>query len=300
MSLSLCIRLNDLSSAEYMLSRGTKQMEYCGLGHNEFTIAAESNNDRMIKLLKAYGFDINKKSIWSHMTPLMYAVTVKPFNITHVQLLIQNGADPNIRDKEGRHALLYATDEYRHATDKKEKTKYYELIKYLIINKSNCNWRDHVKFNIEVMCICHRIAVRQGQAEVDKFAKSIAMTAHEANALMNICGPHEIEFDNTEMIILIVAMIDNGANVFLMNRFNQNAKMMMERHNEAIAKFIYDYGCMIQSNARFESKLEAIMKIHNINIGKFMHEYTIMDNSMFVPQSRFVSGYRQAISVYDA
>lgn len=91
-------------------------------GESAITAAIDKSNYQIIESLLAKGIDINEASIsWqsdlntdaTNITPLSYAVLSKVVKdkLGVILLLINRGADKNIRDKSGKTALDYAKEE---------------------------------------------------------------------------------------------------------------------------------------------------------------------------------------------
>lgn len=91
--------------------------------------AVRNDNTRQIKLLIENGADVNMK-VENGWTPLHYASSSGGFY--SIKLLIENGADVNMKDKIGRTPLMVALT-YRD----------YEIAEILIENGANVNDRDN-------------------------------------------------------------------------------------------------------------------------------------------------------------
>jgi len=82
-------------------------------GINLLHWAAIANRPEVIPVLAAAGVPINAMDDF-HYTPLMYAATIDFGDARVLKALLKAGADPKIRNNEGRTALEQARY-YRHA-----------------------------------------------------------------------------------------------------------------------------------------------------------------------------------------
>ena len=69
--------------------------------------ATISKNLTIVTILLQYGADPNLRYVYYHKTPLMLASSIGCVDI--VKVLLDNDADPNLRDYEGNTSLLFAT-----------------------------------------------------------------------------------------------------------------------------------------------------------------------------------------------
>lgn len=70
-------------------------------------LCSEKGREKCCQLLLSYGANIDDQDKWSQ-TPLMYAVLIEWRNI--VSLLIEKGADLNLKERQGRTALHFALE----------------------------------------------------------------------------------------------------------------------------------------------------------------------------------------------
>lgn len=97
-------------------------------GYSPLILACYRGNNEVVKFLIDKGCDVNQSSNMG--TPLMAAV-VKA-NMEATKLLLQKNANPNIADKNGTTALMYATS-----------VKNYELVDLLVKANANIDLKDN-------------------------------------------------------------------------------------------------------------------------------------------------------------
>lgn len=120
------------------------------------TKAVQNKDIELIKLLIEVGIDINAvdKDDWSILT---YMITNDIDNLEIYDFILKNGMDPNIKDKDGKTAIIYAAENGKldilrrlintvartNICDNEQKgmlchaviNKHFEIVKYLIENK---------------------------------------------------------------------------------------------------------------------------------------------------------------------
>ena len=123
---------NEYELAKMLLKSGAKP-DY-GLNFPLYQICWASekpkNQNEMIKLLIAYGANLNKKQKNTNDTPLM--ATIKKQGDKYAKLLIQYGAKVNVVNSEGETPLILAVDYYANLID-------VSLVQYLISQGSDVN-----------------------------------------------------------------------------------------------------------------------------------------------------------------
>ena len=101
---SLCHRDPPLELFEYLIRQGANPLQEDKRGCNSLHYAARAGNVIIIKKLLEIGVDINATDHngWS---PLHWAVSGTKESANVMQLLLQNGCDKNLEDRQGRTAL---------------------------------------------------------------------------------------------------------------------------------------------------------------------------------------------------
>jgi len=156
----------------------------------------KSNVSKLDRLLKRITkLNINLNDITVHSRSLLSYAT-QAASVEGVNCLIYNGINVNNQDTNGHHALWIACEAYHSCKQIDKSTKYYQIIKTLIIHKSNCNIQS--KINSYYTC------------------------------LMHICGTVKPESDSASHIEMttdiIRLLLDNGASSFITNASGQTAR----------------------------------------------------------------------------
>jgi hypothetical protein len=104
------IGLGDTGILEYFKTKGYFKFDQANtLGQTALMIAAEKGINAVVTWLVEQGVDINQQSKFSKMTALYYAVSNNREDT--VELLLNNGADPNIATSYQHTALMKAADD---------------------------------------------------------------------------------------------------------------------------------------------------------------------------------------------
>ena len=116
------ISKNNLAMVELLLKNNVNVniCDYYGMPHLHFAIT-ETINIEIIYLLIRFGADINAPDADSH-NPLHYAIQFRKEDFQLLELLMQNGANPNLKDKQDTSTIEYALY--------KKNTKYFKAIFY--------------------------------------------------------------------------------------------------------------------------------------------------------------------------
>ena len=116
------ISKNNLAMVELLLKNNVNVniCDYYGMPHLHFAITRTINIE-IIYLLIRFGADINAPDADSH-NPLHYAIQFRKEDFQLLELLMQNGANPNLKDKQDTSTIEYALY--------KKNTKYFKAIFY--------------------------------------------------------------------------------------------------------------------------------------------------------------------------
>ena len=116
------ISKNNLAMVELLLKNNVNVniCDYYGMPHLHFAITRTINIE-IIYLLIRFGADINAPDADSH-NPLHYAIQFRKEDFQLLELLMKNGANPNLKDKQDTSTIEYALY--------KKNTKYFKAIFY--------------------------------------------------------------------------------------------------------------------------------------------------------------------------
>ncbi len=95
---------NDL--IEILLKNGADPNVSSLFSGTPLKVAIDAVNEVIVKLLLQYGARINNVCV-NHKTPLINALMRMSCNINITEILLQNGADPNLADADGKHPLYF-------------------------------------------------------------------------------------------------------------------------------------------------------------------------------------------------
>lgn len=104
--LLLAASLGHLSVVKALVNAGADIKTASASGHTALHYAAKKGYQKIAQALIDAGANINQPSLNDGTTPLIIATTKNKFKL--VELLIKNGADESIKDKNNRTALDYA------------------------------------------------------------------------------------------------------------------------------------------------------------------------------------------------
>lgn len=106
MSLYKAIELGDLNTIAATMDKFPDAARWGFFGAPVCVVAVVHGQLDALRLLEAYGADVNAAETPSGMTPLIHAAAAGRKDI--VDFLMANGADPALKDKDGWTAARYA------------------------------------------------------------------------------------------------------------------------------------------------------------------------------------------------
>ncbi|MBP5569236.1 MAG: ankyrin repeat domain-containing protein [Treponema sp.] len=223
---------NEYELAKMLLKSGAKP-DY-GLNFPLYQICWASekpkNQNEMIKLLIAYGANVNKKQKNTNDTPLM--ATIKKQGGKYAKLLIQYGAKVNVVNSEGETPLILAVDYYANLID-------VSLVQYLISQGSDVNVitkTGHTALSIAAYngypLILRQLLENGADVKITKKNKNEI-------PILNACYNGEIECVNL--------LLQYGADITVKDSYGSTALIMacISKDSPELVKLCIQKGCQV-------------------------------------------------------
>lgn len=184
-------------------------------------IASLNRDHAMQSLLLKYKADVNKMLI-ARRTPLWISASI--LDIEGVELLLKNGADPNITDRDNLTPIFISGIE----GDFRKQQRILEVIKILVKYKANVNHYD----NVHTTALWH--AIRANNVNVALFLIKLTTGLDVKDRNGNTCLMFAAYRDNAE---IVKALLDNGADPSIENSRGRTALNVAGIYSERLLKY---------------------------------------------------------------